>query len=156
MSIGLGEEYYESENDWLNECDASFGTIALALSHYLTKSVEYYPKDLWTKLDRTFRNIDEDHNSTLERTSSTIRVLDPKFLASTLSDEVVQNEEEEKSSSSDFPLNYVQNFPVIASESEKKFDFAPSNVASGVKICNNLDILEEISYYQSDPFAPMI
>ena len=23
VSIGLGEESYESENDWLNECDAS-------------------------------------------------------------------------------------------------------------------------------------
>ena len=54
----------------------------------------------------------------------------------------------------DFPLNYVQNLLVIASESEEKFDFSPSNVADGMKICNNLDILEEISYYQSNPFAP--
>ena len=54
----------------------------------------------------------------------------------------------------DFPLNYVQNLPVIASESEEKFDFSPSNVSAGVKICDTLDILEEISYYQSDPFAP--
>ena len=42
----------------------------------------------------------------------------------------------------DFPLNYVQNLPVIASESEEKFDFYLSNVAAGVKICNTLDILE--------------
>ena len=42
----------------------------------------------------------------------------------------------------DFPLNYVQNLPVIASESEEKFDFSPSNVSTGVKICDNLDILE--------------
>ena len=55
---------------------------------------------------------------------------------------------------SDFPLNSVQNLPVIASESEEKFDFSPSNVAAGVKICDTLDILKEISYYQSDPFAP--
>ena len=111
--------------------------MALALSPslcYLTKYVEY-PKDLWTKLDRTFGNIDEDHNSTLENTSSTIRVPDPKFLASTFFDEVVQYEEEAKSSSSGFPLNYVQNFPVIASVSEEKFYFSPSNVAAGVKIC---------------------
>ena len=47
--------------------------------------------------------------------------------------------------SSDFPLNSVQKFPVIASESEDKFDFSPSNVATGVKICDTLDILEEIS-----------
>ena len=48
----------------------------------------------------------------------------------------------------------MQNFLVIASESEEKFDFSPSNVAAGVKICDTLDILEEISYYQSDPFTP--
>ena len=60
---------------------------------YLIGSAKY-PKDLWTKLDRTFGNINEDNNSTLERTSSTIRVLDPKFLASALTDEVVQDEEE--------------------------------------------------------------
>ena len=55
---------------------------------------------------------------------------------------------------SDFSLNYVQNLLVIASESEENFDFSPSNVATGVKICDTLDILEEISDYQSDPFAP--
>ena len=53
----------------------------------------------------------------------------------------------------DFPLNYVQNLPVIASESEEKFDFSPSNVSAGVKICNTLDIFKEISDYQSDAFS---
>ena len=48
----------------------------------------------------------------------------------------------------------MQNFPVIASESEDKFNFSPSNVAAGVKICNTLDILEKISDYKSDQFAP--
>ena len=47
----------------------------------------------------------------------------------------------------DFPLNSVQNLPVITSESEEKFDFYPSNVAAGVKICDTLDIFEEISDY---------
>jgi len=37
---------------------------------------------------------------------------------------------------------------------KRKFDFSPFNVAAGVKICNTLDILEEISDYQSDPFTP--
>ena len=55
---------------------------------------------------------------------------------------------------SDFPLNSVQNLPVIASESEEKFDFSFSNVAAGVKICKKLDILEEISDYKSDTFTP--
>ena len=42
----------------------------------------------------------------------------------------------------DFPLNSVQKFPVTASGSEEKFDFSPSNVSYGVKICDTLDILE--------------
>ena len=42
--------------------------------------------------------IDEDHNSTLESTSSTISILDPKIPASTLSDEFVQDEEEAETS----------------------------------------------------------
>ena len=42
----------------------------------------------------------------------------------------------------DFPLNSVQNLPIIASESEEKFDFYSSNVAAGVKICKKLDYLE--------------
>ena len=54
----------------------------------------------------------------------------------------------------DFSLNSVQNLPVIASESEEKFDFSSSNVAVGVQICNTLDILEKISDYKIDPFAP--
>ena len=57
--------------------------------------------------------------------------------------------------SSDSPLSYVQTFLVIASESEEEFDFSPSDVVSGVKICNTLDIFEKISYYKSDPFAPL-
>ena len=91
-------------------------------------------------MDRTFGKTDEDHNSTLESTSHTIRFIDPKFLVSTLFYEVVQDEEEAKSSSSDSPLNFVQNLLVIASESEEEFDLSPSNVAVGVKISNTLSI----------------
>ena len=47
----------------------------------------------------------------------------------------------------------MQNLPVIASESEEEFYFSPSNVADGVKICNNLDILEKISDYKGDQFS---
>ena len=54
----------------------------------------------------------------------------------------------------DFPLNSVQNLPVIASKTKEKFDFSPSNVVSGMHICKKLDILEEISYYKSDTFSP--
>ena len=96
VSDGFGREYFESENDWLNACDAAFGTIALGLSpslRYLSRSIED-PKELWTRLDRTFGITDEDHNSTLESIYRTIRILNPKISASTLSDEVFQDEEE--------------------------------------------------------------
>ena len=94
--IGLGKESYENENDWLNDGDRDFGTICLALDDSLYYPIDFadYPKDLWTKLDKTFGKHNEDHNSTLESTPNTASVLDPKALASTLSDEVVQYEEE--------------------------------------------------------------
>ena len=100
VSIRLGKESYENDNDWINDGDRSFGAICLALSpslRYLIGSVEY-PKDLQTKLDKTFGKHNEDHNITLEITSSTTRVLYSNVLASTLSDEVVQDEEEAQSS----------------------------------------------------------
>ena len=61
VSIGLGKECF-NENDWLNKCDGAFGTIAMGLSPslcYLIRSIED-PKELWTRLDRTFGVIDED------------------------------------------------------------------------------------------------
>ena len=201
VSNGLGRKYFESENEQLNAKDAAFELMKLALSPslcYLSRSIKD-PKELWTRLDRTFGMIDEDNNRTLESTSITISILDPKISASTLSDEVVQDEEEAEASTQsiriedslhavtpspdalevheisdisyshiaeteeeirisdieekfcctsmqtftdDFPLNFVQNLLVIASESEEKFDFSPSNVSAGVKICDTLDILE--------------
>ena len=108
VSIGLGKECF-SENDWLNKCDGDFGRIALGLSpslRYLTRSIED-PKELWTRLDRTFGMIDEDHNITLERISSTISILDPKFSASTLSDEVVQMKKKQYLLHSQFELKTV-------------------------------------------------
>ena len=44
VSIGLGRESYEKENDWLNHGDRDLGTICLALSpslRYLIASIEY-------------------------------------------------------------------------------------------------------------------
>ena len=94
VSIELGKESYENDNDWLNDADKAFGAICLALSpslYYLIDSAEY-PKNFWPILDRTFGKHNEDHYMTLEITPSTTRVLYSKFLASTLSDEVVQDE----------------------------------------------------------------
>ena len=73
MSIGIGKEFYENENDWLNDADRDFGAISLTLSPsllYLIGSAEY-PNDLWTKLDRTFGKHNEDHNRNLEITART-------------------------------------------------------------------------------------
>ena len=102
VSIGLSKECF-SEIEWLNKSDGAFGTIATGLSRslrYLIRSIkdpkEFIEdlKELWTRLDRTFGVNNEDHNSILESISSTISTIDPKFSASTLSNEVVQNEEE--------------------------------------------------------------
>ena len=77
--------------------------ICLAFSpsqwRYLIDSVEY-PKDIQKKLDRTLDKHNEDHYINLESTPSTTRVLYRKVSTSTLSDEVVQDEEEESSTQS--------------------------------------------------------
>ena len=49
-------------------------------------------------MDRTFGMIDEDHNRNLESILRTIVILNPKLSASSLSDEVVQDEEEAETS----------------------------------------------------------
>ena len=48
VSIGIGKESYEDENEWLNDGDRYFGRICLAISpstHYLIDSSKY-PKDI--------------------------------------------------------------------------------------------------------------
>ena len=47
----------------------------------------------------------------------------------------------------------MQIFIVIASENEEEFYFSLSNVVVGVHKSNNLDILEQISDFRSDPFT---
>ena len=60
----------------------------------LIELLDQYPKEVWTILDRTFGKHNEGHNSTLEITASTTIFLHSKLSASTLSDEVVQDEDE--------------------------------------------------------------
>ena len=94
VSDGFGRNYFESENDWLNAKDATFEIMELALSpsmRYLSRSITD-PEELWTRLDRTF-GFDSRW-----RTSSTISILDSKVSASTLSDKVVQDEDEAEAS----------------------------------------------------------
>ena len=50
VSIGIGRETYENENDWISDIDRAFafGSIALALDddlYFVIDSAEY-PKDL--------------------------------------------------------------------------------------------------------------
>ena len=92
VSIGLGRHNFESDNDWLKAKDKDFEIMELALSpsmRYHSRSIKD-PEELWTRLDRTF-------GSTWS-TSSTTNILDSKVSASTLSDEVVQDEDEAETS----------------------------------------------------------
>ena len=113
VSIGLGKESYENENYWLNDSDRAFGSIALALDDSLYFVIDFVgnPKALQTQLDRTFGKQNEDHNSTLEIKSITKRVLHSKISASTLSDEVVQDEDEAESSTHSIRLHAVTPSP---------------------------------------------
>ena len=86
--MGFGKEYYEYENDWLNDGDRAYGTICM--DFWRSTSLRYLndfvksPKDLWTKLDRSFGNHNEDIYRNLEGTFRTTRFLYSKFSASTL------------------------------------------------------------------------
>ena len=94
VSIGIGKEYYEYENHWINDGDRAFGMICMAFSPSLCYLIDFveYPKDLLTELDRTFGKNNEDHYRNFERTASTTRILYSKVSTSILSSEVVQDE----------------------------------------------------------------
>ena len=102
VSVGLGKESYEYEKDWINDGDRDYGAICGTFSRILLIDlIEFaeYPKDLWIELDRIFGKHNEDFYSNMGNTFKTTRVLYSKFSASTLSDEVVQDEEEAESPS---------------------------------------------------------
>ena len=126
--------------NWLNKSDGDFGAIFLALSpslRYLIGSTEY-PKDLWTKLDRTFGKHNEDHNSTLEITSSTTRVLYSKISASTLSDEVVQDEEEVETSTQSIRIEECLLAVTPSPDAPKVYeiyDISSSHIADPKGLC---------------------
>ena len=100
--MGLGKKSYEYENDLINDHDRAYGTICM--DFWRSPSLRYLndfaqsPKDLQTKIDRTFGKHNEDIYSNLESTFRTTRVPYSKVLAFTLFDEVVQDEEEAESS----------------------------------------------------------
>ena len=113
----------------MNECDVYFGTMTLNLSpslRYLNRSIED-PKELWTRLDKTFGKIDEDHNRNLESTSSTMSIIDPKLSASTLSDEFVQNEEAESSTQS---IRIEDSLHAVTPSPEASEFYEISNISS--------------------------
>ena len=101
--MGLVKESYEYDNGLVNDGDRAYGTICMDFwrspnLRYLNDFAES-PKDVWTKLDRTFGKHSEDIYRNLKSTFRTTRVPYSKFSTFTLSDEVVQDEEEEKYSS---------------------------------------------------------
>ena len=56
VPFGVGKESYEEENDWLNDCDRSYGSMGMVMSpnmHYLMEFVEY-PIEFWRNIDRAF------------------------------------------------------------------------------------------------------
>ena len=78
MSIGLGRESYENENDWLNDRDRAYGEICGTFSRsLLIDLIEFaeYPKDLWIELGRIFGKHNEDCYSNMGSTFKTTRVL---------------------------------------------------------------------------------
>ena len=95
ISIGVGEESYEEPSDWLNNCDREIGAICLAISPcmcYLIDSV-YYPKDLWTTLDRVLGKDNEDPSSYVESSSSSSMIsLSQDVSSYKVSDEVEHDE----------------------------------------------------------------
>ena len=91
ISIGAGEESYEEQSDWLNDCDRAIGAICLSISpcmRYLIDSIDS-PQDLWTTLDRVLGKDNEDPSRYMESASSSSMIsLSQDVLASTVSDEV--------------------------------------------------------------------
>ena len=100
VSIVLGKYSYEYENDQINDGDIAYGKICEAFSSSLRYLIDFveYPKDLWTKMDRTFGKHNEDHYSNLESIFRTTRVIYSKLSTSIISDEFFQDEEETESS----------------------------------------------------------
>ena len=97
VSNGFSRNYFESDNDWLKVKDKDFEIMELALSpsmRYLSRSIKD-PKEIWKRLDITFGF------------GSTTSILDPKILASTLSDEVVQDEEEAEASTQSIRIETI-------------------------------------------------
>ena len=93
---------YEYDKYQLNDGDRDYGAICGTFSQSLLIYLiefEKYPKDLWIELDRIFGKHNEDCYRNMGSKFRTTRVIYSKVSASTLSDEIVQDEEEAKSSS---------------------------------------------------------
>ena len=88
--FGVGKEYYEEENDWLNDYDIAYGSMCMVMSPnicYLMDSVEY-PFELWRNLDRGF-GVQKEVDNTWSECNTPLSVLTSNVSSSILSDEVV-------------------------------------------------------------------
>ena len=122
---------------------------------YLIESAEY-PKDLWTELDRTFGKHNEDIYSNLGSTFRTTIVLYSKLLASTLSDEVVQDEEEAESSSQSIQIEEsllgVTPSPA-ALEVYEIFNISSPHMADPEEYIQISDVEEILSFHSMQKFS---
>ena len=92
VSIGIGKESYEYDNDQLNDGDRAYGAICGIFSpSLLIEIIEFaeYPKDLQIELDRIFGKLNKEFYRNLESTFRNTRFTYSKVPAFTLSDEVV-------------------------------------------------------------------
>ena len=91
------QESCQEKYDWLNYNDIAYGTMCLAIPptmRYLLDSVDY-PFELWINLDEAL-GMQQENVSYMERNQIGISLcfFPPIILASYISQEVVQNEEE--------------------------------------------------------------
>ena len=120
--------------------------MELALSpsmRYHSRSIKD-PQELWARLERTFR--------------CTWSILEPKILASTLSNEVVQDEEEAETSTQSIRIEdslHAVNPSPDAPEVHEIFDISSSHIAETEEDIRISDI-EEKFYCTSCKHSPMI
>ena len=93
VSFGAGKEYYEEENDCLDDCEREYANMCMVMTpnmNYLMDTAEY-PFELWRNLDRAF-GVKKEVDNIWSESNTSSSVLHSNVLASTLSDKVVQVE----------------------------------------------------------------
>ena len=152
VSIGAMSkpESYEEKCDRLNDCDRAYGTMCLAIPptmRYLLDFPEYL-FELWRNLDEDLGMNKEDVSYMESKQMSTsLCVLPPMISASCISQEVVQNEEEEVAIDSTNDPAQVSSSMALSPCQEAMFHEERIRVAS-------ITTAEDLSIH-STPFSSM-